>query len=241
ELKKAGIHDFVILEQATDIGGTWRDNSYPGIAVDVPSFTYQYSFELHDWSRVFAKGVEVKAYADHCLEKYGLRAHLRLNTKVTDATFDEDQHVWRLQTEDRVITARFMITAFGVLTQPKPPDIPGVEKFARKTMHTARWDHSHDVAGERVAVIGTGATAVQLVPKLARQAEQLYVYQRTPIWILPKADFRIPEVVRRVFRRVPFAQQSVRLAAAAAIEAGMVLGVVYNRQLPAVTRAVERT
>ncbi|MEA2348373.1 MAG: hypothetical protein QOG62_2160 [Thermoleophilaceae bacterium] len=241
KLKEAGIDDFVILEKEDNVGGTWRDNTYPGIAVDIPSFSYQYSFELNpSWSRVFAKGAEVQAYAEHCASKYGLHDHLRFGTRVEEAAFDEAGHFWRLSLGGgRQLSARFLITALGALTQPKAPDIPGVEDFAGKTVHTARWDHDHDLTGERVAVIGTGATAVQLIPKIADQVKQLDVYQRTPIWVMPKPDYKIGGPLRSIFRRVPFVQDSIRLGAAALVEGVMVLGVMYNRQLPRLTKGIE--
>ncbi len=241
KLKRAGIEDFVILERAGEVGGTWRENSYPGLAVDIPSFSYQFSFELNpDWSRVFARGAEVQAYAIKCVDKHGLREHLRLNTRVSSATFDEAHHMWRLRVGRRVITTRFLITATGGFGSPKAPDIPGLEKFAGKTMHTAEWDHGHDLTGERVAVIGTGATAVQLLPRLAPEVRRLYVFQRTPIWVLPKPDFEFPGAVRFVFRHAPLVQDSIRLSASAGLEVGMVLGVMYNRQLPWIVKGIER-
>jgi cation diffusion facilitator CzcD-associated flavoprotein CzcO len=240
ELKRQGIDDFVILERADAVGGTWRDNTYPNVAVDIPSLTYQFSFEMNpNWSRLFAPGEEVWEYAEHCVDKYGLREHLRLGTEVTSATFDERSGVWKLRIGRRVVTARFVIAALGALTQPKAPDIPGVGAFRGTTVHTAQWDHELDLGGQRVGVIGTGATAVQLVPWIAERAEQLHVFQRTPIWVLPKADVPIPAPVRAAFRYLPGVQDYVRLSASAAIELGMVAGVIYNRQIPALPRAIE--
>jgi cation diffusion facilitator CzcD-associated flavoprotein CzcO len=240
KLDMAGHDDWVILERESDIGGTWRDNRYPGIAVDIPSFSYQYSFELNpDWSRVFAPGREIKEYADHCVSKYGLRDRIRLNTGVADARFDEARNVWRLRLEGGgELSCRWLITALGGLTQPKLPDIEGLDSFKGKTIHTARWDHDHDLTGERVAVIGTGATAVQLVPKIAERTERLYVYQRTPIWVMPKVDAPLGPV-KSAFRHVPGLQNALRLGASAAVEAGMVVGIIYNRQLPLVNEAIK--
>jgi cation diffusion facilitator CzcD-associated flavoprotein CzcO len=242
KLKAAGIEEFVILEQAEEVGGTWRDNSYPGLAVDIPSFSYQFSFELNpDWSRVFARGAEVQEYAVNTVERYRLREHLRLNTRVLSATFDDDSHVWLLDTGDaRPLTARFLITATGGFGQPKAPEIEGLETFAGKTMHTAHWDHRHDLAGQRVAVIGTGATAVQLLPQIAPRVERLYVFQRTPIWVLPKADFEFPGAAKFIFRHAPLLQDAIRLGASGAVEAAMVLGVMHNRQLPWLVKGIER-
>jgi cation diffusion facilitator CzcD-associated flavoprotein CzcO len=240
KLKQAGIEDFVILEQADEVGGTWRENSYPGLAVDIPSFSYQFSFELNpDWSRMFAGGAEVQQYAVDCVDRHGLREHLHTNTRVTSATFDERHHLWRLRIGRRVIKTRFLITATGGFGKPKAPDIPGVGDFKGKTMHTAEWDHGHELAGERVAVIGTGATAVQLVPRLAEDTERLYVFQRTPIWVLPKPDFEFPGAVRFMFRHAPLMQDAIRLSASAGVEIGMVLGVMYNRQVPWLVRGIE--
>src|SRR6202022_3431908 len=143
---------------------------------------------------------------------------------VSSATFDEANHLWRLRVGRGAITTRFLVTALGGFRKPKPPDTPPLAGFGGKTMHTAEWDHGHALKGERVAVIGTGATAVQLVPLLAEDAERLYVFQRTPIWVLPKIDFEVPGAVRFLFRRAPFLHDSIRLAASAAIDGGMVLG-----------------
>lgn len=241
KLRQAGFDDFLILERANDLGGTWRDNTYPGIAVDISSFTYSYSFEQNpDWSRVFAPGHEIKAYADHCADKYRIRERIQFDTTVLRATFDEDTELWSLETSRGTIVARYLVSACGGLTQPKRPDIPGIETFAGKMMHSARWDHDHDLSGERVAVIGTGATAVQLVPSIAPTVGRLEVFQRTPIWILPKPDRAIPGWVSELFRRVPAAQTSARLVTNAITEIVMVLGVVYNRQTPGLVRRIER-
>ncbi len=240
ELKKAGIERFAILEQAADLGGTWRDNTYPGIAVDITSFTYSFSFAQNpNWSRVFAPGREIKAYADHCVDHYGLRGHLKFETRVLDATFDERREVWRIRTTTGDLIARYLINATGGLTQPKRPEIPGLESFRGKVMHTARWDHTHALAGKRVAVIGTGASAVQLVPAIAAQVEQLDVYQRTPIWILPKPDRAIPPWLQRVFARAPAVQNLVRAHTSLLTEILLVFGVVYNKQTPHLIRRIE--
>ncbi len=241
KLREAGFHDFLILEQASDLGGTWRDNTYPGIAVDISSFTYSFSFEQNpDWSRVFAPGHEIKAYADHCADKYRIRERIRFGTKVLCATFDEEEELWWLETTRGTIVTRYLVSACGGLTQPKRPAIVGIDDFAGKMMHTARWDHDHDLRGERVAVIGTGATAVQLVPSIAPTVERLDVFQRTPIWILPKPDRAIPRWLSAIFRRVPGAQTSARLLTNALTEIVMVLGVVYNKQTPGLVRRIER-
>ncbi|MBI2570727.1 MAG: NAD(P)/FAD-dependent oxidoreductase [Candidatus Schekmanbacteria bacterium] len=241
-LKQAGFHDFAIFEQAGDLGGTWRDNTYPGIAVDITSFTYSFSFEPNpDWSRVFAPGHELKAYADHCADKYGVRGHIRFHTRIVRAVFDSDAGVWRLHSGDNeVIVARYLISACGGLTQPKVPDIAGLGSFAGKVVHTARWDHAHDLSGRRVAIIGTGATSVQLTPAIAPLVERLFVFQRTPIWILSKPDAEIPAALRTLFRYLPLTQTSVRAATSLLTEIIMTFGIVYNRQLPWLVRGLER-
>lgn len=241
KLREAGIDNFIILDAAEDLGGTWRDNTYPGIAVDITSFSYSFSFEQNPfWSRIFAPGRELQAYAHHCASKYGLTPHFRFRQRVKRARFDAEQHVWLVELENGdCLTTRYLISATGGLTQPKMPDIPGIESFAGKIMHTARWDHTHDVTDERVAVIGTGATSVQVVPTIAPQVQQLYVYQRTPIWIVPKPDHEVPPLIQQMFHRVPGVQSSVRMAAGLVTEMVMVFGVIYNKQLPSVVKHLE--
>jgi cation diffusion facilitator CzcD-associated flavoprotein CzcO len=215
-LQRAGIEDYAIIESGDAFGGTWQWNTYPGVAVDIPSFSYQFSFERRsDWSRVYAPGAELRAYAEHCADKYGLHDKVRFGTRIDAATFDDDGHAWRLVTADgEEVVARHVIDATGVLTHPKRPDIPGVDDFAGVTIHTARWDHAQDLAGKRVAVIGTGASAVQVIPAIADEVAHLTVFQRTPIWCLPKFDRPIPAGVRRVLRRVPGSQVVAGLAVA---------------------------
>src|SRR3954453_2204557 len=161
KLDRAGFGDLPILEAGDGVGGAWHWNTYPGIGVDIPSFSYQFSFEPSSkWSRVYAPGNELKAYAEHCVDKYGLRTRLRLKTKVVGTEFDESAHVWRLSIAGGgEVTARFVVGAMGVFSQPQPPDIPGLGDFEGPVMHTARWDHDQDLSGRRVAVIGTGASA----------------------------------------------------------------------------------
>lgn len=240
-LRQEGIEDFVIFEQASEVGGTWRDNHYPGIAVDIPSATYSFSFEQNpEWSRVFAPGAEVFAYARHCVEKYGLRPHVRCNKHVSRIEFDEKQHVWRVFTTDgEVLVTRYVVSATGYLTQPKKPDIPGIDDFAGVTVHTARWDDSLRLSGKRVAVIGTGATSVQVVPTIAPEVRQLHVFQRTPIWIFPKPDAVVPKPVKGVFGRIPLTQHLVRQATNLSTEAILVLGVVYAKQMRPLVKTVE--
>jgi cation diffusion facilitator CzcD-associated flavoprotein CzcO len=229
-LRQAGITDFVILERADDIGGTWRDNTYPGIAVDIPAQAYQFSYELNpEWSRVFAQGSEVKRYVDRCADHYDVRPHVRLGHDVTRRDWDEDRHLWRLQVGERQMTARFVVSAIGAFVDPKPVDIAGVEDFKGKVMLSSRWDHSYDLAGKRVAIVGTGASAVQIIPEIAASVSNLDVYQRTPIWVGPKIDPLTPVALRRLYRRFPPIQQFVRRISTRGTEM-LLINLVLNRK-----------
>ncbi len=241
-LKDAGIDDFVILERADDIGGTWRDNRYPGVAVDIPSVTYQFSFaQTGSWRRVFAHGAEVKSYVDEVVDSYGLRSAVRFGRAVTDAQFDEDDHLWAITTSDgQVVSARFLISAHGVFGHAQIPDIEGIEGFRGKTIHTLHWDESHDLRGERVAVIGTGASSVQLVPAIAGTVAQLDVYQRTPIWIVPKPDLTVSPAARRVLTWAPPIRWAARAAVSTGIELAMLLGVTNYARLPFLVRMIRK-
>jgi cation diffusion facilitator CzcD-associated flavoprotein CzcO len=232
QLKQMGIDDLVILEREDDLGGTWHVNRYPGLAVDIASVTYSYSFEPNPyWSRLFAPGTELKRYAGHVADKYDLRRHMRFNTPVESARWDERAQRWRVRSADgETITARYLLTATGFLSQPHRPDIPGIDSFAGKVIHTSDWDADYDLAGKRVAVIGTGATAVQVIPEIARKAAELTVYQRTAIWVTPKADGPIPRVVQQLFARLPVTQRAARLANTSVLELLMVSAVLHFRQ-----------
>ena len=233
KLDEAGLSDYLIVEAAAEAGGTWYWNTYPGIGVDIPSFSYQFSFEQSpDWSRTYAPGRELKAYADHCVDKYAIASRIRFNTPITGAAFDEVDDLWRLTTAaDEVLTARFLINAAGVLTVPKLPGIAGVASFAGTAIHTARWDHSQDLTGKRVGVIGTGASAVQLIPEIAPITKQLTVFQRTPIWCFPKADVPLPRPARWAMR-VPGGKAIQRLLSQAYVEVTFPLSAHYATVLP---------
>jgi cation diffusion facilitator CzcD-associated flavoprotein CzcO len=241
KLGRAGFGDCVVLEEGDGVGGAWHWNTYPGVGVDIPSFSYQFSFETSaEWSRVYAPGNELKAYAEHCVDRYGLRPRIRLNTKVVEAAFDEDSHVWRLSTAaGENLSARYVVGATGVFTKPKPPDIPGLGDFAGTVMHTARWDHGQDLRGKRVAVIGTGASAVQVIPSLARVVDRLVVFQRTPIWCLPKLDGELPRGFRRLMRTLPAARLPARMASQAFVEATFPLPAHFHGVVP-LSRVGER-
>jgi len=213
QLRKAGIHSFTIFERAAEIGGTWRDNTYPGAACDVPSHVYSFSFEPNpNWSRKYAESAEIQAYLLACVEKHKLRRYLRLNTAITEARFDEGQGLWMLRTSTgETVTARAVLSGVGGLVDPAYPDIKGLDTFQGKVVHTARWDHDYDLTGKRVAVIGTGASAVQVVPAIAPKVGKLSVFQRTPAWVVPKQDFVIDDAMKRRFREHPLALKMRRL------------------------------
>ena len=193
-LKMAGLRDFAILERAAEVGGSWRDNSYPGIGVDVPALAYQYSFARKpDWQRLFPRGEEVLAYHRHVAKKFGLYRHLRFNTGVVREVWDDQRHRWNLHTGDgRTITARFVISAVGAFLNPKHDvGIPGLDDYTGIIQRPASWDHTQAHSGLRVAVIGTGASSVQITPAIAPEVATLDVYQRTPVWCLPKPDVEL--------------------------------------------------
>jgi cation diffusion facilitator CzcD-associated flavoprotein CzcO len=210
-LKQRGREDFAVFEAADDVGGTWRDNSYPGCRCDVPSHLYSFSFAPNPhWSESFSAQPEIWAYLRDCADRFGLRPHLRLGHRVTEARWDGD--VWRIRTSQGAYTARVLITGNGPLSDPALPDIPGLATFAGTAFHSARWDHAHDLAGKRVAVIGTGASAIQFVPEIAPVVAELTVFQRTAPWIMPRRQRRISRVEQAVYRRVPGAQRLARTA-----------------------------
>jgi cation diffusion facilitator CzcD-associated flavoprotein CzcO len=211
-LKEAGIDDFVLLEQADDIGGTWRDNHYPGCACDVPSQLYSFSFEpWPSWTRDFAPQREILEYLRHCADKYGVRPHIRFGARVVRARWDEADGAWQVSTSDgKTVRARVVVSGCGPLSRPKLPDIPGLGSFEGKTFHSARWDHAFPLEGKTVAVVGTGASAVQIVPEIAPKVGKLFVYQRTAPWVMPKPDGPIPHWKRRLYARVPAAQNAAR-------------------------------
>ena len=212
-LKQSGIDDFIVLEQAGGVGGTWRDNHYPGAACDVQSHLYSFSFEPNPkWSRMYAPQKEILDYLEHCTDKYGIRPHIRFRCGVKGATFDEQSGTWSIETTSgETLHARVIVSGCGGLSRPSVPELPGLEEFQGKSFHTARWDHSFDFSGKRVAVIGTGASAIQVVPELAPKAASLRVFQRTAPWIMPKPDRMITPREQALFARFPFLQTLARL------------------------------
>lgn len=238
ELKKAGIDGFIIIDKATDVGGTWNANTYPGVAVDIPSVYYSFSYEPpQKWTRFFSPGSEVKAYADQVVDTYGLRPHLRLGSSVVSTVWDETNEWWRATLDDgQVITSRYAIGAVGGLEVPNLPDIDGLDGFSGKVVHTARWDHEYDYTGKRIAVIGTGATALQLIPQLAQVAERLDVYQRTAIWVAPRPDFSLEHGAKRVLDTVPGLRRTVRSLVVGAIDTSLTGIGVFHARVPFLVR-----
>jgi cation diffusion facilitator CzcD-associated flavoprotein CzcO len=238
KLGQAGISDYLLLEEGDGVGGAWHWNTYPGIAVDIPSYSYQFSFEKRaDWSHVYATGNELKAYAEHCVDKYGVRPRLRLNTRVTAARFDEANHLWRLELDGGgELTARFVVTAQGALSRPQLPDIDGLDEFEGVKMHSARWDHSQEVSGKRVAVIGTGCSAVQIIPTIAPVAQHLTVFQRTPIWCLPKPDRELTAREQWLLEHVPGAKLAARLLSQLFVEINFPLSAHFYGIVPLADR-----
>lgn len=229
--------DLLIIEREDDLGGTWHVNHYPGLAVDIASVTYSYSFEPNPhWKNWFARGPELKAYAEHVADKYDLRRHMAFGVSAEGARWDEEQQHWIVTTRPVAggagtsRTAKHLMTATGFLSQPRLPDIEGIDDFAGTVIHTAKWDDSVDLEGKQIAVIGTGATAVQLIPRIAKKASALTVYQRTPIWVTPKNDFKIPAPVRTLFAAQPWTQRVARAANSAWLEGMMVTAVLHYKQ-----------
>ncbi|OBA59406.1 4-hydroxyacetophenone monooxygenase [Mycobacterium sp. 1100029.7] len=213
KLQQQGV-DFVILEKADDIGGTWRDNSYPGCACDIPSHLYSFSFEPKpDWKNPFSYQPEIWEYLKGVTEKYGLRRYIEFNSLVDRGYWDEDENRWHVFTKDgREFVAQFLISGAGALHIPSFPDIEGREEFAGPAFHSAQWDHSVDLTGKRVAIIGTGASAIQIVPEIVGQVGELQLYQRTPPWVVPRSNPDISPALRTAMANVPGLRALVRLA-----------------------------
>ena len=210
-LKQAGMEDFVVLERAGDVGGTWRDNSYPGCQCDVPSHLYSFSFAPNPrWTRTFSMQPEIYGYLRRCAQEYGITPHLRFDHEVTEAAWDDDASLWRIDTPRGTLTADLVVSGVGALSEPSIPEIPGLDSFQGTSFHSAAWDHSHDLTGERVAVIGTGASTIQIVPSIQRAVSRLHVFQRTPPWVMPHPDRPTTRLERRIYRLLPAAQLAMR-------------------------------
>src|SRR5258708_3684602 len=202
-LEQEGVRSFAIYEKGDGVGGTWRDNAYPGSGCDVPSHLYSFSFlPRPDWSRHYAPQAEILAYLAECADVFGLRDRIHCRTEIVRARFDDDARVWRLEAGDgRVFTADVVVSGLGQLNRPSVPRIDGLASFAGRAFHSARWDHGHDLTGKQVAVIGTGASAIQFLPKIAPKAARVALFQRSPPWVLPRNDAPYSERTKRAFRR----------------------------------------
>ncbi len=230
-LKREGKRSFVVLERGDDVGGTWHFNTYPGCGCDVPSHLYSFSFAPNpEWSQTYSLQPEIRDYLRRCADDFGVRPQIRTGTEVTAASWNEDERLWEVATSGGEIRARVVVGAMGPLTEPRIPDIPGLDRFEGKTMHSARWDHDYDLRGKRVASIGTGASAIQYVPAIQPDVAQLHVFQRTPPWIFPHSNRDIHDFERRIYRAFPPLQKLVRGGIYATRELA-VLGFVKNPRL----------
>ncbi|WP_067823022.1 flavin-containing monooxygenase [Nocardia inohanensis] len=238
-LRQKGIDNFALFERGDRVGGTWRDNTYPGAACDIPSRLYSYSFAPNpDWSQTYSGSAEILGYIDSMVEEFGIAPRIRFGHTVTGLEFDEASGLWAVSIAGRRgrIQARTVVIASGPLSNAGFPDIPGIDDFTGHKIHSARWDHDYDFTGKKVAVVGTGASAVQIIPELVRKAAAVKVFQRTPGWVLPRVNRETGELTKKLYRRFPVTQSLARDAWFWGHES-VALGVVWNTPL---TRVVER-
>ncbi len=214
KLREQGIDDFIIAEKTGGLSGTWYDNVYPGAACDVPSHLYSYSFAPNpNWSRRFSPSDEIREYVEDVVEKYDLAKHIRPHTEILSAEFDEEVALWHAKTKNgETITARFLIASVAILGTPKLPDIAGMDDFKGTQFHSARWDKTVDLAGKRIAIIGSAASTVQIAPVVAKTCAEVSIFQRTPNWIIPRADRAYTKFEKSMFARLPFTMKLTRLA-----------------------------
>jgi cation diffusion facilitator CzcD-associated flavoprotein CzcO len=238
-LKDQGITDFVIFERSTRVGGTWRDNTYPGAACDIPSRLYSYSFAPNpDWSHTYSGSAEILGYIDSMVESAGIAPHIRFEHTVTGLRYDEDAGEWTVLLQDREpVRARTVILASGPLANASLPDIPGIETYEGHKIHSARWDHDYDFTGKKVAVVGTGASGVQIVPELVKVAESVKVFQRTPGWVIPRVNTSTGGWLKRLYKELPLAEKVMRSAWFWGHES-VALGVVWDSPFTKVVEAV---
>ncbi|MFI9403863.1 flavin-containing monooxygenase [Nocardia sp. NPDC052316] len=229
-LREAGFEDFVILERAGELGGTWQANTYPGCACDVPSALYSYSFAPNpEWTRRYGTQPEILDYLRTVALKFGVLRHIRYDTELHEAGWDDARGHWRINTSRGSMTADVLVSAIGPFSEAKIPELPGIENFTGTQFHSLHWDHEHDLAGERVAVIGTGASAVQFIPEIQPEVGQLTVFQRSAPWIVPRLDWATSALERSVLRRMPLLGKAVRGAYFAGIEGFGLVGFVDKR------------
>jgi cation diffusion facilitator CzcD-associated flavoprotein CzcO len=225
-LKQEGIEDFVLVERGSDVGGTWWANSYPGCQCDIPSNLYSFSFARHDWDRAYPMRDQILDYLRNCARRFEVLRHTRLNCELLGATWLVEEQRWELETSDGRLAARVLVAAPGLLSEPWSPALPGLDRFEGRAFHTARWDHGDDLTGKRVALLGSGATAVQVVPNIQPRLAKLHLFQRTPPWVVPHFDHPIRPRLRKLYRQVPAVQALSR-------------GVIYSLRetfVPGITR-----
>src|SRR5207302_1968678 len=212
KLLEAGMQSLLIIEKSEEIGGTWWENRYPGCACDIPSHLYSFSFAPStEWTRMYPGQEEIHDYLKRCVERYGLAPHLRLNTRFQEAAWDESESVWNITAADGVrIRARVLVSGMGALHVPHYPELPGLERFSGPAFHSSAWDYGVNLDGKNVAVVGTGASAIQFVPQIAPRVGKLYLFQRTPPWIVPRMDFAISEKWKHCYRRIPLTRWASR-------------------------------
>lgn len=241
-LRKLGIEDFVILEREKAFGGTWVQNAYPGLEIDMPFFVYSYPFEPRwSWSQLYPTGEEYGDYTRFVADEYDLTRRIRCDAGVAEARWDDEALVWRVRLErGETLVCRWLVSATGLLVVPKLPDIEGIGDFEGKLIHTARWDHDYDLDEKRVAVIGTGATSIQLVPAIAPRVRLIDLYQRTPIWLMPKPNPKLSPGFQRFLRLFPFAQRLARWALNVLVEIVFGLGFIRYTRFPGIFRWIER-
>ncbi len=236
-LRTSGRTDFAVIERGDDVGGTWRDNSYPGCACDVPSHMYSFSFAPNpDWTRAFSAQPEIEAYLQRVARERGVLPHVHFRTELLAARWDGSTSTWTVETSRGTVVADVLVLGTGGLSDPSVPSLPGLDRFTGTTFHSATWDHEHDLTGERVAVVGTGASAIQFVPHVQQRAGRLTLFQRTAPWVMPRRDRAIGPLERRIYRTVPLAQKLSR----AGIYAGRESWLVGFALQPSVMRLAER-
>jgi cation diffusion facilitator CzcD-associated flavoprotein CzcO len=239
-LKQDGYDDFVVLERGEDVGGTWHYNTYPGCACDIPSNLYSFSFAPNtEWSQTYSAQPEIREYLRRCATDFGVRPHIRFGCDVTEAAWDDDARRWEIETSDGTVTARVLVAGLGPMTEPRIPQLPGLDRFQGATFHSARWDHDFDPTGKRIASIGTGASAIQYVPEIQPQVEKLFVFQRTAPWVTPHTNRPISRLERLLYRASPRLHRLNR-ALAYVLREALVLGFVKNPKLMRIPELVSK-
>lgn len=238
-LQQAGIKNFVILERSDRVGGTWRDNQYPGAACDIPSNLYSYSFVPNpNWSRSYSGSKEILGYIDDMVDRFGLKKYIRFGKTIDQISFDESKGIWNAQCDSgEAYTARACVMAAGPLSNWSLPNIDGLETYQGHKIHSARWDHDYDFKNRKVAVIGTGASAVQIIPELVKEVKHLTVFQRTPGWVMPRLDLETPQWNKQLFKRLPLTQKMVRQLLYMGHEA-MAMALIWNSPATAMAEQV---